>query len=86
MRMWPVEPENLCNQHLLGEHFELHKFRHMFVKKQDVSTRMRKNQIFPNRMQERHDELVDEMQRRGIKHKCRKCKKLKLKIGYVKIR
>ena len=68
MRMWPVEPENLCNQHLLGEHFELHKFRHMFVKKQDVSTRMRKNQIFPNRMQERHDELVDEMQRRGIKH------------------
>ena len=68
MRMWMVDPKTLCRQHLLGEHFEIHKFRHMFIKKQDVSTRMSRNQIYPDQMKERHDILVAEMLRRGYQH------------------
>jgi hypothetical protein len=66
--MWMVEPKTLCRHHLLGEHFELHKFRHVFVKKQDVSTRIKRNQIFPKLMKQRHDELANEMIRRGYNH------------------
>jgi hypothetical protein len=32
MRMWLVDPALLCDKHLLGEHGELHKFQHCFVK------------------------------------------------------
>ena len=68
MRMWMCNPKTLCRQHLLGEHGELHKFRHMFVKKRDMHTRMERNQIFPKHMKKRHDELADELLRRGYKH------------------
>lgn len=68
MRMWMSDPKTLCRKHLLGEHFELHKFYHMFIKKRDMSTRIKRKQIFPEKMKERHDELVDEMIRRGYKH------------------
>ena len=40
----------------------------MFVKKQDVSSRMKRNQIFPDQMQSRHDELAEEMKYRGMNH------------------
>jgi len=63
-----VDPKTLCRNHLLGEHFELHKFRHMFEKKKDVSTRIKRGQIFPKLMKVRHDELAKEMVRRGYKH------------------
>jgi len=66
--MWMCNPKILCRLHLLGEHNELHKHRHIFVKKQDVSTRIKRGQIFPEKMKERHDELADEMLRRGYKH------------------
>ena len=66
--MWMCDPKTLCRNHLLGEHFELHKFRHIFVKQQDVSTRMKRGQIFPKHMKQRHDELVKEMEYRGYKH------------------
>ena len=63
-----ADPKTLCRNHLLGEHFELHKFRHMFVKKRDMTTRIKRNQIFPSLMKQRHDELVCEMIRRGYNH------------------
>lgn len=66
--MWMVDPKTLCRQHLLGEHFELHKFRHIFEKKQDVSTRISRKQIFPELMKIRHDELAQEMVNRGYRH------------------
>ena len=68
MRMWLVSPKTLCRNHLLGEHFELHKFRHSFIKKHDMSTRIKRNQIFPKKMKQRHDELVCEMLKRGYNH------------------
>lgn len=70
MRMHLIKPELLCNQHLLGEHGELHKFRHIFEKGHSIAGRLDPEvQIVPNLMQVRHDELAEEMLRRGMNHK-----------------
>jgi hypothetical protein len=63
MRMWMVDPKILCNQHLLGEHGEIHKHRHVFVKGWKITKRVISNnvQIEPKSMASRHDELVQEM-------------------------
>ena len=69
MRMWMVNPKFLSNKRLLGEHGEIHKFRHSFVKKHKMSGRFSPIvQIEPLRMQERHDEIVKEMLSRGMNH------------------
>ena len=46
----------LCKKHLCGEHGEIHKHRHNFVKKHSITGR--KGQIEPLAMQTRHDELA----------------------------
>lgn len=66
MRMWMVSPKILCRKHLLGEHGEIHKHRHNFVKKHKMDGRI--GQIEPKSMKERHDELAKEMLLRGYKH------------------
>lgn len=66
MRMWMCNPKILCRQHLLGEHNELHKHRHNFVKQHKMDGRI--GQIEPKSMKKRHDELVSEMLRRGYNH------------------
>lgn len=67
MRMWMVNPEILCRKHLLGEHGEIHKHRHNFVKGHSIEGR--RGQIDPAKMEERHDELAAEMLRRGFNHR-----------------
>lgn len=65
MRMWMINPEQLCDTHLLGEHFEIHKHRHNFVKKHSISGRISPIvQIEPNSMKTRHDILTIEMEKR----------------------
>ena len=66
MRMWMVPSRILCRKHLLGEHGEIHKHRHNFVKKHKMDGRI--GQIQPRSMKERHDELAVEMLRRGYNH------------------
>ena len=67
--MWMIEPNLLCRAHLLGEHGEIHKHRHNFVKQHKISGRIFPVvQIEPLSMQSRHDELVEEMERRGYNH------------------
>lgn len=66
MRMWMVDTAILCRKHLLGEHGEIHKHRHNFVKGHSISGR--RGQIEPESMQKRHDELAEEMLRRGFNH------------------
>lgn len=61
-----VEVKLLCNRHLLGEHGEIHKHRHIFVKGYSVAGRI--GQIEPAAMGERHDALAAEMLRRGHRH------------------
>lgn len=67
--MWMVEPKNLCRKHLLGEHGEIHKHRHNFEKKHRITGRIFPVVLIePNAMQTRHDELAEEMIRRGYNH------------------
>jgi hypothetical protein len=67
--MWMVNPRLLCRKHLLGEHGEIHKHRHNFVKQHSISKRVSPVvQIEPSSMEFRHDELAAEMLRRGFNH------------------
>jgi len=71
MRIWDIEPERLCRQHLLGEHRELHA---LWV----ILTRGKKG--FSNHPEtarwrgkllalfRRHEALAAEMGRRGYRH------------------
>lgn len=69
MRMWMVDPKVLCNKHLLGEHGEIHKHRHNFVKQHSITKRISPVvQIQPSAMETRHDELAAEMLKRGMNH------------------
>lgn len=66
MRMWMVNPKILCRKHLLGEHGEIHKHRHNFVKQHKMAGRM--GQIEPKAMETRHNALAKEMKERGYNH------------------
>jgi hypothetical protein len=69
MRMWMLPPRMLCRKHLLGEHGEIHKHRHIFVKHFDISGRVQPIiQVAPALMQARHDELAREMLARDYQH------------------
>jgi len=67
--MWGINPKLLCRQHLLGEHNEIHKHRHNFVKKHSIAKRISPIvQIEPENMKKRHEQLVEEMICRGYHH------------------
>lgn len=68
MRMWMVDPKLMCDQHLLGEHGELHKFLHCWCKRHRIDGRIAGNAMEPLSYKARHDELAEEMLRRGFKH------------------
>lgn len=68
MRMWMINTNILCRKHLLGEHNEIHKHRHIFIKKHSIDGRIANCQIEPKSMELRHNELVEEMKRRGYNH------------------
>ena len=68
MRMWMVNPKCLCMKHLLGEHGEIHKHRHNFVKRHSITGRITTNACEPLSMQTRHDELEKEIQFRAIQN------------------
>lgn len=69
MRMWMIDPRKLCRKHLLGEHGEIHKHRHIFEKQWRIDGRIFPVvQIEPVSMKERHDLLAEEMLRRGYNH------------------
>ena len=49
----------MCMQHIVGEHGELHKHRHNFVKGHSIDGR--RGQIEPAAMKTRHDELAEHL-------------------------
>jgi len=69
MRMWMIEPGKLCRQHLLGEHFEIHKavgnLRHSGKWTKSLTER---GFLEPQNFLSRHDELAAEMEKRGFNH------------------
>jgi hypothetical protein len=70
MRMWMVEPKYLCRKHLLGNHNEIHKHKPSFEKQHSIKGRLYPiAQIEPMSMKKQHDELAEEMLKRGYNHK-----------------
>mgnify|MGYP003643840266 FL=1 len=65
-----IDPKLLCRKHLLGEHGELHKFIPSFHKQYSVDNRVSPVvQIELSSYEERHEEIAEEMLRRGMNHK-----------------
>ncbi|MBX0298185.1 pyrimidine dimer DNA glycosylase/endonuclease V [Halomicroarcula sp. F27] len=69
-RMWCVDPELLCRQHLLGEHKELHQLvGHVRAGNTNaIHGHAERGQIDTSRVSARHRTLVAEMERRGYNH------------------
>jgi hypothetical protein len=67
--MWMIDPTVLCRKHLLGEHGEIHKHKHNFEKHHKIAGRIFPIVLIePENMQVRHDQLAEEMLRRGYNH------------------
>ena len=70
MRMWMIPANLLCRRHLLGEHGEIHKHLPSFRKGHNIHGRFHPVvQIQLKGLVARHDELAEEMLRRGFNHK-----------------
>ena len=69
MRMWMVDPRKMCDQHLLGEHVEIHMLAGTLRRKKSVAGFITGGLIEIHNMESRHSELVIEMTRRGMNHK-----------------
>lgn len=69
MRMWKVDPTKMCRKHLLGEHVEMHMFVGSINKGISMEGYMSNGLVDVCLIEERHEELVAEMDRRGYKHK-----------------
>ena len=68
MRMWMVDPVIMCRQHLLGEHVEMHMFVGTLKKQKSVKGYLNNNLFEPLFLEQRHNNLAEELTRRGMKH------------------
>lgn len=63
-----VEPHRLCRQHLLGEHKEIHMLVGCLNKGRSIQGYLDRHQLAPQLARERHDELAEEMVKRGYSY------------------
>lgn len=68
MRMWMVDPRIMCKQHLLGEHAEIQMFIGTISRGKSVRGYLEKGLLEVHSLYARHEELVEEMKRRGYNH------------------
>jgi hypothetical protein len=66
--MWQVSPKILCNNHILGEHRELHAIMGTLKKGISIKGYIDNNLVEVQSIIERHKALVQEMTARGYKH------------------
>jgi hypothetical protein len=66
--MWMVDPDKMCDQHLLGEHHETHVFLGRIEKGMSISQYTTRGMLEPTALWVRHEQLVREMARRGMIH------------------
>jgi len=64
-----VSPKWICNQHLLGEHRELHAIIGILHKGTSIYGYIQNNCLEVSSIYKRHNALVNEMYIRGYKHK-----------------
>lgn len=68
MRMWMVDPRKMCDQHLLGEHVELHMLVGSLRRKKTITGFLEVGLVELHSIRSRHAELVIEMKSRGFRH------------------
>ncbi len=71
MRIWDLEPEKLCRQHLLGEHRELHALWVILTQAKKGFARHPETARWRGKLKAlylRHQSLAAEMGRRGYRH------------------
>jgi len=85
MRMWMVDPKEMCRKHLLGEHVECHMFVGTLLKNKKVDGYVKKGLLEIHNLSNRHNELMFEMKRRGYKHNSLLPKFKKSKVGKINI-
>ena len=69
MRMWKVPPRLMCDQHLLGEHAEMHMFIGTIRHGISLAGYITGGLVETHRIVKRHDQLAAEMTRRGMNHR-----------------
>jgi len=86
MRMWSVDPTKMCRQHLLGEHLEMHMFVGAIKSGISIEGYITNGLVNPRAIKERHDQLAEEMVRRGYRHQsslefdCSKLRKVRVNV------
>lgn len=71
MRIWDIEPERLCRQHLLAEHRELHALWVILTEGKKGFARHPETARWRGKLKalyKRHQALAAEMGRRGYRH------------------
>lgn len=68
-RMWMTPPEEMCRQHLLGEHKELHQLLGHLRLGRQIKKYAEYQLVEPLSLHQRHEQLALEMKRRGYNHK-----------------
>jgi len=85
MRMWNINPRKMCNQHLLGEHVEMHMFVGCLNKNKSIKGYLDKGLVEVHNIKKRHNQLVKEMKKRGMNHKSNLPSYKNKRIGNVNI-
>lgn len=71
MRIWDIDPRELCKSHLLGEHSELHGLWNILTQNKKGYRRHPETLRWEGKLAAlyaRHEALVEEMGRRGYQH------------------
>ena len=63
-----VNPRIMCTHQLLGEHVEVHMFIGSIDRRKSVRGYLEKGLLEVHNLYSRHEDLVEEMKRRGINH------------------
>ena len=66
--MWLANPKLMCDRHLLGEHVEIHMIVGSMRKQKRLDGFFNNRLIQLDAIYNRHQELVNEMQERGMDH------------------
>jgi hypothetical protein len=71
MRIWDISPEKLCQNHLLGEHRELHAIWNIISQNKKGYSNHPETKRWKGKLKalyNRHGKLVNEMKKRGYAH------------------
>ncbi len=72
MRVWDIPPKNLCREHLLGEHREVHAIWSVLTENKKGYSKHPETLRWRGKLKAlflRHELLIKEMKRRGYNHK-----------------